>query len=53
MGYEICLGAYATSQDALDAKALRPEPDEQLAVIQDNYDSEHPWRIWWFRPAMS
>ena len=51
MGTEICLGAYATSQEALDAKASRPEPEEQLAVIEDNYDPEHPWRLWWFRPA--
>jgi len=44
-------GAYATEQEALDAKALRPEPQEQLDIVQDDYDPEHPWRIRWARPA--
>jgi hypothetical protein len=45
---EICLGAYATEQEALDAKAARAEPQEELAVVQDG-DTEHPWRVWWYR----
>jgi len=45
----ICLGAYATQQDAEEAKALRPEPSAQLSVVQDG-DAEHPWRVWWDRP---
>jgi hypothetical protein len=44
----ICLGAYVTQQDADDAKALRPEPQNELSVMQDG-DAEHPWRIWWTR----
>lgn len=47
---DIYLGAYATEQEALDAMALRPEPPEQLVVVQDNYDPDHPWRIKWIRP---
>jgi hypothetical protein len=46
---DICLGAYATEQDALDAKVLRPEPQEELTVLEDG-DPEHPWRVWWARP---
>lgn len=45
----ICLGAYDTEQDALDAKALRPEPQEQLSVAQDG-PPDHPWQVWWARP---
>jgi hypothetical protein len=48
MMQSICMGAYVTQQDAEDAKALRPEPQVQLAVVQDG-DAEHPWRIWWTR----
>lgn len=48
MGY-IYLGAYATEQEALDAMSQRPEPPEQLSVVQDG-DAEHPWRIKWTRP---
>jgi len=47
----ICLGAYATQQDADDAKALRQEPQNELSVAQDSYDGEHPWRVWWSRSA--
>jgi hypothetical protein len=46
---EICLGAYATEQEALDAEAARPEPQNELSVRQDG-DVEHPWRVWWSRP---
>jgi hypothetical protein len=46
----ICLGAYATQQEAEDAKALRLEPQIELSVAQDSYDPVHPWRIWWTRP---
>lgn len=46
---DIFLGAYATEQEALDAMALRPEPPEQMIVVQDG-DAEHPWRIKWIRP---
>lgn len=46
---DIILGAYATQQDALDAMALRAEPQEQMTVIEDG-DAEHPWRIKWARP---
>lgn len=45
----ICLGAYPTQQEAEDAKALRREPQAELSVVQDGYDTEHPWRIWWQR----
>lgn len=44
----ICLGAYATQQEAEDAKALRLEPQSELFVVEDG-DLEHPWRIWWQR----
>lgn len=46
---DIYLGAYATEQEALDAKAARPEPQNELTVVNDNYDPEHPWRIKWTR----
>ena len=46
---DIYLGAYATEQEALDAKALRPEPQNELTVVNDNYDPEHPWRGKWAR----
>ena len=46
---DICLGAYATEQDALDAKAARSEPQNELFVVEDG-DPEHPWRVWWSRP---
>lgn len=46
---DIFLGAYATEQEALDAMAQRPEPPEQIIVVQDD-DAEHPWRIKWTRP---
>lgn len=44
----VCLGAYATEQDALDAIALRSEPNSELSVVNDG-DAEHPWRVWWNR----
>lgn len=47
---EIYLGAYATEQEALDAMAARSEPPEQMVVVYDAYDSDHPWRIKWIRP---
>ena len=47
---DIFLGAYATEQDALDAMAARAEPPEQLSVVNDGYDSTHPWRVKWIRP---
>jgi hypothetical protein len=46
---DIFLGAYATEQEALDAKAARQEPQNELTVVNDNYDPEHPWRIKWTR----
>lgn len=46
----IYLGAYDTEQDALDAMAARQEPAEQLSVVNDNYDPDHPWRVKWTRP---
>jgi len=46
---DIYLGAYATEQEALDAMALRPEPQSELSAVQ-NGDAEHPWRILWTRP---
>lgn len=46
---DIVLGAYATEQDALDAMPQRPEPQDQLSVVQDG-DVEHPWRLHWNRP---
>jgi hypothetical protein len=45
------LGAYATEQDALDAKASRPEPQEELAVVFYDVDPDHPWCIQWFPPT--
>lgn len=47
---DIFLGAYATEQEALDAMALRSEPQNELVVVNDNYDLNHPWRIKWIRP---
>lgn len=47
---DIYLGAYATEQEALDAMAARQEPSEQLVVVMDGYDPEHPYRIKWIRP---
>ena len=44
----ICLGAYVTEQDALDALASRSEPQSELSVANDG-DAEHPWRVWWAR----
>lgn len=47
---DIFLGAFATEQEALDAMAARDEPPEQMVVVQDSYDPDHPWRIKWIRP---
>ena len=47
---DIYLGAYATEQEALDAKAARLEPQTELSVVNDGLDPEHPWRIEWARP---
>lgn len=47
---DVYLGAYATEQEALDAMAARDEPPEQMVVVYDNYDPDHPWRIKWIRP---
>lgn len=47
---DICLGAYATLQDAEDAKAARAEPAEALSVIEDG-DPEAPFRVWWVRSS--
>lgn len=46
---DIFLGAYATEQDALDAKAARPEPQNELSVVNDGYDPQNPWRLKWVR----
>ena len=46
---QIVLGAYATEAEADAAKVLRREPQGELAVIEDNIDAEHPWRIYWTR----
>jgi hypothetical protein len=45
----IDLGAYFTQMDALIAMQNRPEPQEQLEVIQDMDDPEHSWRVVWHR----
>lgn len=45
---DICLGAYATLQEAQDAMAARLEPSNELQVVQDG-DPEHPFRVWWAR----
>ncbi len=47
----IVLGAYATEQEALDAKAERREPQIELTVVDDGVDISHPWRIYWTRDA--
>lgn len=47
---DICLGAYATLEDAESAKAARREPQNELAIRPDG-DPEHPYRIWWGRPV--
>lgn len=47
---EICLGAYATLEDAEAALAARKEPLEELGILADG-DPEHPYRIWWYRPV--
>lgn len=46
----ICLGAFATLEEAEQAKAIRQEPQEQLAVIEDG-EAEHPFRVWWNRQS--
>lgn len=46
---DIYLGAYATEQEALDAKADRLEPQNELAAVNDGYDPENPWRLKWTR----
>lgn len=51
--YYICLGGYATEQEALDAKAARHEPQDELSVAENGaayLDPDHPWRVWWARP---
>lgn len=45
---DVCLGAYATLQDAEAAMALRVEPAEELTVIEDG-EIETPYRVWWLR----
>lgn len=47
---DIFLGAYATEQEALDAMAARAESPEQMVIVNDNVDPDHPWRIKWIRP---
>lgn len=47
---DIVLGAYATEQEATDAKAVRPEPQAQMNLVEDG-DAEHPWRVHWLRTA--
>ena len=46
---DIVLGAYATEQEAIDAKAARAEPQDELFIVEDG-DAEHPWRVHWHRP---
>lgn len=46
---EIILGAYATEAEALEAKAQRSEPQDELTVVNDNVDLQHPYRIKWMR----
>ena len=48
MSEQICLGAYATEEDAQAAKLERDLPQQDLTVVQDG-DAEHPWRVWWTR----
>lgn len=49
MSQQICLGAYATEEEAQAAKLERDHLSQQdLVVVQDG-DTEHPWRIWWTR----
>lgn len=45
----IVLGAYATQAEADEAMALRLEPQNELSVVEDNVDVNHPWRIYWQR----
>lgn len=47
---DICLGAYATLEEAESAKALRSEPQDELTIREDG-DVAHPFRIWWSRPV--
>lgn len=44
----VCLGAYATLAEAEEALGVRPEPTEQLVVVEDG-DASAPFRIWWNR----
>jgi hypothetical protein len=46
----VCLGAYATLQEAEDAKSGRQEPQNQLTILEDG-DELTPFRIWWNRTA--
>jgi hypothetical protein len=46
---DICLGAYATLEEAQAAQAARPEPAEELGIVEDG-EGETPFRVWWARP---
>ena len=45
---DIVLGAYVTQQEAIDAMASRPEPQNEMNIVEDG-DTEAPWRIHWHR----
>lgn len=45
----IVLGAYATQQEADEAMVARSEPQNELSVMQDGVDPDHPYRIYWQR----
>lgn len=47
----IVLGAYASQADAEAAMATRHEPQIELRVVNDGFDPDHPWRIYWNRLA--
>jgi hypothetical protein len=47
---EGCLGAYATLEEAEAGKAQRLEPQNELVIRQDG-NVEHPYRVWWEKPA--
>lgn len=45
----VVLGAYPTQADAETAMAGRREPQNEMRVVNDGFDPENPWRIYWER----
>ena len=45
---EICLGAFATEEEAQAEMLLRPELAGQMVIRMDG-PVDTPWRVWWNR----